>query len=133
VSRWGTVVPAYLQFCENFQRRTGFRPALPTEVYFIRQDNHGLLSFSPSEDIFTLDMVNSTPRTSKDEVYWRWMNREYNDFAAAHGGRPLLNQTKELSRSIVHRSLGADWQAFAATRLLADKDGRFLNEFFKSL
>jgi FAD binding domain/D-arabinono-1,4-lactone oxidase len=133
VSRWGTVVPAYLRFCESFQRRTGFRPALPTEVYFIRQDNHGLLSFSPNEDIFTLDMVNSTPRTSEDEVSWRWMNREYNDFAATHGGRPLLNQTKELSRSVVHRSLGADWQTFAATRLLADKDGRFLNEFFKSL
>src|SRR5215831_17038215 len=133
VSRWSSVVPAYLEFCADFQRRTGFRAALPTEVYFIRRDDHGLLSFSPNEDIFTLDMVNSTPRTPEDEASWRWLNSEYNDFAASHGGRPLLNQTKELSRAVVHRSLGADWQAFAATRVLADKDGRFLNGFFKSL
>src|SRR5262249_30799650 len=133
VSRWGTVIPAYLEFCADFQRRTGFRPALPTEVYFIRRDDHALLSFSPNEDIFTLDMVNSIPRTPEDEAYWRSMNREYNDFAAGHGARPLLNQTKELSRAVVHRSLGADWQTFAATRLQVDKDGRFLNGFFKSL
>src|SRR5262249_38245552 len=90
VSAWSTVVPGYLDFCETFRRRTGFRPALPTEVYFIRKDERALLSFSPNEDIFTLDMVNSTPRLPEEEAYWRWMNREYNDFAVRHGARPLL-------------------------------------------
>ena len=133
VSTWPKVVPAYLKFCEEFQRRTGFRPALPTEVYFIRKDNHALLSFSPAEDIFTLDMVDSKPRLPEEEAYWRWMNREYNDFAARHGARPLLNQTKEISRAVVHRALGNDWQTLAKLRPLADPRGRFLNDFFKAL
>ena len=126
-------MPAYLDFCETFRRRTRFRPALPTEVYFIRKDDHALLSFSPKEDIFTLDLVDSIPRVPEDEAYWRWMNRDFNDFAARHGARPLLNQTKELSRAVVHRALGNDWASFATLRQQADPDGRFLNDFFKAL
>ena len=55
-SRWAEIVPAYLRFCERFQSEHGFRPALPTEVYFIRKDDAALLSFCPDEDIFTLDL-----------------------------------------------------------------------------
>lgn len=133
VSQWATVVPAFLEFCAEFTRRTGFRPALPTEVYFIRRDDDALLSFSAKEDIFTLDMVDSLPRTAEDAAYWRWMNREFNDFATQHGARPLFNQTKELSRANVHRTLGQDWQTFVALRQQADPAGRFLNDFFKDL
>jgi FAD binding domain-containing protein/D-arabinono-1,4-lactone oxidase len=133
VSTWASVVPAYLDFCETFRRRTGFRPALPTEVYFIRRDDQALLSFSPTEDIFTLDLVDSIPRVPEDMAYWRWMNREYNDFAARQGARPLLNQTKELSRAIVHRALDHDWARFVTLREQADPDQRFLNEFFNTL
>jgi FAD/FMN-containing dehydrogenase len=133
VSRWGTVIPAYLEFCAEFKRRTGFRPMLPTEAYFIRKDTNALLSFSSEEDIFTLDMVDSHPRTPEEVAYWRWMNREFNDFAARHGARPLLNQTKELSRANVHRALGQDWHTFVTLRQQEDPSGRFLNDFFNDL
>jgi FAD/FMN-containing dehydrogenase len=131
--KWSEVVPAYMEFCEDFFWRTGFRPALPTEVYFIRQDPSSPLSFSLKEDIFTLDMVDWTPRETREAAYWHLMHREFNDFAARHGARPLLNQTKHLSRAVVHRALDTDWQAFADLRKTADPTGRFLNDYFASL
>lgn len=132
-SQWNAVIPAYLKFCKEFRRRTGFRPALPTEIYFIRKDNHSLLSFSAKEDIFTLDMVDCRPRRGFDQSRWREMNQEFNHFVVRYAGRPLFNQTKELSRGIVLKALGADWQRFGALRARQDPDGRFLNDFFRAL
>jgi FAD/FMN-containing dehydrogenase len=132
-SAWPTVVPAYIEFCEAFFRRTGFRPALPTEVYFIRRDTHSPLSFSKHEDIFTLDMVDWTPREPDDARYWERMHREFNDFAARHGARPLLNQTKHITRAIVHRSLGRDWRDLRALVKQEDPRGRLLNPYFAEL
>jgi FAD/FMN-containing dehydrogenase len=132
-SRWAEVVPAYIRFCHDFFLRTGFRPALPTEIYFIRRDMHSSLSFSANEDIFTLDMVDWTPREPEDAAYGRLMHREFNDFAARHGARPLLNQTKHLSRAVVHRALGNEWEKFAALRELDDPGGRLLNAYFRDL
>lgn len=133
VSQWNVVVPQYLKFCKEFLRRTGFRPALPTEIYFIRKDNHSLLSFSPDEDVFTLDMVDCRPRRRFDESRWREMNQEFNHFVVRHGGRPLFNQTKELSRGIVLKALRGDWSSFGELRAQQDPDGRFLNDFFRAL
>jgi FAD/FMN-containing dehydrogenase len=132
-SSWPTVLPAYFEFCEEFFRRTGFRPALPTEVYFIRRDNHSPLSFSANEDIFTLDMVDWTPRETQDAAYWELMHREFNDFAARHGARPLLNQTKHITRSVVHRTLGREWLALREQCKAEDPRGRFLNPYFADL
>jgi hypothetical protein len=132
-SKWNVVIPEYLKFCEGFKARTGYRPALPTEVYFIRKDNHSLLSFSPKEDIFTLDMVDCRPRPHFAESRWREMNQEFNHFIVRHGGRPLFNQTKELSRGIVRKALGGDWDRFCDIRAKQDPDGRFLNDFFRAL
>jgi FAD binding domain-containing protein/D-arabinono-1,4-lactone oxidase len=132
-SKWNVVIPEYLKFCEGFKARTGYRPALPTEVYFIRKDNHSLLSFSPKEDIFTLDMVDCRPRRHFDGSRWCEMNQEFNHFVVRHGGRPLFNQTKELSRAIVWKALGGDWERFCEIRAREDPDGRFLNDFFRAL
>jgi hypothetical protein len=131
-SRWETIVPAYLDFCERFLSRTGFRPALPTEVYFIRHDPSAWLSFSWDEDIFTLDMVNWT---DYDPTEWRAMNNEFNAFAAAHGGRPLFNQTKHPTRAVVAEAMAANprWPEFLKLRANMDPGGRFLNRFFEDL
>ena len=130
VSTWDKVVPAYLQFCERFLRQSDFRPALPTEVYFIRKDDSALLSFCPDEDIFTLDMVN----WSDDEPScWRSMNRAFNDFAAQHGGRPLLNQTKMLLPSVGMQVWTPGWHTLANERRARDPQDRFLTPFFKGL
>lgn len=130
VRTWPTAVPAYLEFCERFTRDTGFRPALPTEVYFIRKDNASLLSFSLDEDIFTLDMVNWS---DEEPARWREMNRAFNHFAAGHGARPLLNQTKELLPDVAKAVWTPGWHRLAAERRARDPQERFLTPFFRGL
>jgi FAD/FMN-containing dehydrogenase len=129
-AEWDQTVRDFLKFCEEFQQRTGFRPGLPVEVYFIRQDVRGLLSFSHDTDIFTLDLVNWT---DTEPACWREMNRAFNGFAARHGGRPLLNQTKELSRSVARHLWTPAWRTLAAARAERDPQGRFLTPFFQTL
>lgn len=136
VSQWGKIVPAYLEFCEAYLSRTGFRPALPTEVYYIRKDDHALLSFSPDEDIFTLDAVNWS---DEEPGCWRSFNQAYNEFALRHGGRPVLNQTKELPATLRSNPAVAPllwrqpWHDLAATRRSMDPDGRFLTPYFRDV
>ena len=130
VSSWPRVVPAYLEFCEQFTRQTGFRPALPTEVYFIRKDDSALLSFSFDEDIYTLDMVNWS---DEEPAQWAAMNRAFCQFAAEHGGRPLLNQTKGFTPSAAQQVWTPGWYALAKARQLEDPDGRFLPPFLRDL
>jgi hypothetical protein len=55
------------------------------------------LSFCPDEDVFTLDAVDHRPT----DAGWHQFNRDYNDLAMRFGGRPFLNQTKQLSRAVV--------------------------------
>ena len=132
-SEWGKIVPEFLEFCQRWQRRTGFRTALPTEVYFIRKDdphNDALLSFCRDEDIFTLDLVNWT---DEDPAGWREMNEEFNEFAAGHGGRPLLNQTKELSSTVAQLVWKKGWHELAAARRMYDPGKRFFTPFFEKL
>ena len=130
VRDWDGTVRDFLKFCEEFRRRTGFRPGLPAEVYFIRKDDRGLLSFSPDGDIFTLDLVNWT---DAEPACWREMNREFNEFAVRHGGRPLLNQTKELSPDVAKLVWTHSWYTLAAARRAKDPAERFLTPFFKAL
>ncbi|MGH7356123.1 MAG: FAD-binding protein, partial [Candidatus Rokuibacteriota bacterium] len=140
-SSWPAAVPEYLTFCRDFQAANGgFRSALPTEVYFIRRDDSALLSFCPDEDVFTLDLVDLVPRSSHEERDWRRMNDQFNQLAARHGARPLLNQTKFLSpahmqilRSAWPPSIRQRWEEFARRRREADPGGRFLTPYFQAL
>lgn len=131
---WTTVVPAYVRFCADFLERTGFRPSLPTEIYAIAHDTSSALSVSYDEDVFTLDMVHHRDADEPFDPRWIRMNREFNAFAAGHGGRPLLNQTKELEPAHVaevrrqNPVLDAGWR-----RLAAATDPRFLTPFFGGL
>jgi len=130
VSRWAEIVPAYLRFCERFRSENEFRPALPTEVYFIRKDDSALLSFSCDEDIFTLDMVNWS---DEEPAAWRAMNRAFNEFAARHGARPLLNQTKALLPAVAKQLWTPAWHALGEARRAADPENRFLTPFFRDV
>jgi L-gulonolactone oxidase len=129
LSRWEEFVPQYVALCRHYRRETGFRCSLGSEVYFINRDQHALLSFSSSEDIFTMDLVDSRP----NDPDWIEFNRRFNVLAARFGARPLLNQTKQLSRDVVHQTLGEDWQRFLAVREQSDPGGRFLSKYFRDL
>jgi L-gulonolactone oxidase len=129
VSRLQEFAPAYVRFCKDFERRTGFRMSLLSEVYFLAKDNYSLLSYAPDEDIFTCDGINTNPH----DVRWVEFNKRYNDFASGFGGRPLFTQTKYLNRDVVYQSLGSAWEKFVALRQQQDPQGRFLNDYFREL
>jgi hypothetical protein len=135
---WSDAIPAYVDFCHGFLGTTGFRPALPTEVYHIKRDDKALLSFSAQEDVFTLDMVHMVHpgRREHDLALWHQMNDEFNQrIALPFGARPLLNQTKRLTPTIVDATLGKDWKEFGGLRAQADPgpNPRFLSDYFARL
>ena len=76
-----------------------------------------------------MDLVDSRP----NDPDWIEFNRRFNALAARFGGRPLLNQTKQLSRDVVYQTLGEDWKEFLALREQNDLGGRFLSEYFRDL
>jgi hypothetical protein len=129
VSRWTEFIPAYLRFCEDFKRETGFRVSLISEAYLMNQDNHSLLSPTASEDAFTMDVTD----TRMNDPRWAEFNSRFNPFIAGFGGRPLLNQTKQLDRAIVRQTLGSDWDRFLEIRETEDPEGRFLSDYFRNL
>jgi len=128
-SRWEECIPQYLEFCRKFRRETGYRTSLPTEVYFINRDTSSPMSFSYSERIYTMDLVDSRP----NDPNWIEFNRRFNDFVSRFGARPLLNQTKGLSREVVQRTLGGDWERLLELRAARDPGDRFLSPFFRDL
>jgi len=134
---WREAIPAYVQFCQDFLGTFGFRPALPTEVYRIKHDRNALLSFSPAEDVFTLDMVHMLhhgPGSRDQRDLWDRMNDDFNtQIALRFGARPLLNQTKRLTPEIVRDTLGDDWTTFAQFRAQKDPGSRFLSDYFAQL
>jgi FAD/FMN-containing dehydrogenase len=129
VSRWAEFTPAVRKFCDDFRKKTGFRMSIMAEVYALARDQHSLLSPSPNEDMLTMDVVDTR---TKDPL-WAEFNKQFNVLAASFGGRPLLNQTKHPTRSLVRQTLGADWDRFLEIRTGEDPDGRFVNGFFADL
>jgi FAD/FMN-containing dehydrogenase len=129
VSRWAEFTPAVRSFCAEFRKETGFRMSIMAEVYALARDQHSLLSPSPDEDMLTMDVVD----TRINDPLWVEFNKQFNLLAASFGGRPLLNQTKYPTRSLVRDTLGADWDRFLGIRKQEDPDGRFLNGFFADL
>jgi hypothetical protein len=134
-SRWSDIVPRYLDFCEQFkQKHNGFRASLPTEIYYITRDESSPLSVSFDEDAFTLDMVHHRVKDAPFDDRWLAMNDAFNEFAAEHGGRPLLNQTKRLTGAVMRRvlqhtpGLAPGWQ-----RLRARAEPRFTSPYFRDL
>jgi FAD binding domain/D-arabinono-1,4-lactone oxidase len=129
VSRWAEFIPAYLRFCDDFKRETGFRASLISEAYAMNQDDRSLLSPTADEDVFTMDVTD----TRMNDPRWAEFHRRLNPVVAGFGGRPLLNQTKHLSREVVYQTLGVDWERFVKIRETEDPDGRFLSDYFKEL
>jgi FAD/FMN-containing dehydrogenase len=129
VSRWADFIPAYLRFCDDYQQETGFRVSLISEAYLMNQDVHSLLSPTASEAAFTMDVTD----TRVHDLRWAEFNQRFNVLIAGFGGRPLLNQTKALTKEAVKKTLGADWTRFLKIRTAEDPDNRFLSEYFAQL
>ncbi len=118
---------AYCRFCRDYAARTGFRCDLPAVGYRMVRDKNALLSFTHDAPAISIDPV-STGGPGWDEFL-----KAFNEFASAHNGHPLFNQTKHLTAEQVGKAYGKRWAEFAAARRVRDPANRLLSSYFANL
>jgi FAD/FMN-containing dehydrogenase len=119
------VLEDYFRFCREHAERTGFRCDLPAVGYRIVADGNALLSFTHDANATSIDPA------STGAPGWDAFLNAFNDFASAHDGHPLLNQTKHLTAAQVRKAYGKRWEAFAAATKAWDPEHRFLSRYFR--
>jgi FAD/FMN-containing dehydrogenase len=124
---YGTVLPAFFEFCKKYFENTGYRTNMLCVGYRVLKDRESLLSYSWNGNMITIDPVSTA------NPGWPEFLSAYNEFCSNHGGVPLLNQTPLLTRPQVEKALGARWRTFADSRRAHDPQNRLLNSYFKEL
>ena len=124
---YGTVLPAFYQFCRDYYKSTGYRTNMLCVGYRVLKDRESLLSYSWNGNMITIDPVSTA------NPGWPEFLAAYNEFCSDHGGVPLLNQTPLLTRAQVQKGLGSRWQAFAEARRKYDPGNRLLSGYFRDL
>lgn len=114
-------------FCRTYFQQTGYRTNMLFVGYRVAQDQNSLLSYSYDGNAITIDPVSTA------NPGWEEFLLAYNQFSSDHGGIPLLNQTKGITRAQVEKALGSRWKTFADTRRGYDPQGRLLSPFFRDL
>ncbi|MCH9672387.1 MAG: FAD-binding oxidoreductase [Gammaproteobacteria bacterium] len=119
---------AYYQFCRDYDRDHGYRCDMLNVGYRIEKDTNPLLSYSFDGTVMTLD-----PVCTGREPGWDDFLRAYNEFCSEHGGVPLFNQSKWLSRRQVDKAFGSRLAELERYRSRLDPRGRFINDYFRDL
>lgn len=122
------VLSEYFSFCKDFEVRTDFRTSMPHISYRIRQDRSALLSYSYDNDVWTLD-----PVSAGTEPQWPEFLCEFNQLCTRHDGRPLFNQTPNLTPTQAYQAYGERLTEFERERRRHDPRNRLLNPHFKHL
>ena len=73
------------------------------------------------------------PVATAREPGWDEFLRAYHQFCSQHGGVPLFNQSKWLTREQVHKAFGKRIAVFEAQRAALDPGQRLLNSYFREL
>jgi hypothetical protein len=129
--QWVENLHAYLEFSEDHFHRYGFRCNMPLGSYFIKKDASSVLSYTHDSDVLSLDPIHAY--RAEDEEEWHRFLREFNAWAHARGGIPLINQSPFVDREQVMAAYGARWQRFSDWVATVDPVGRMQNEFFSGL
>jgi FAD/FMN-containing dehydrogenase len=127
--QWLANIRAYVEFRDDYFKRTGFRPNMPCGAYHIRKDQNALLSYSYDGDVFSIDPIHAP--TNLDQ--WHDFLKAFNDFAFQRNGVPLLNQSPFVERKHVENAFGQRWTEFSDWVREVDPQGRMLNPYFASL
>jgi hypothetical protein len=127
--RWLQTLREYVTFADEHFRKTGFRCNMPLGSYYIRRDQHSLLSYTYDGDIFSIDPIHAPT----DREAWSSFLRAFNEFAVQRNGIPLLNQSPFVERRHVEAAYGDRWRQFSSWVRSVDPDGRMLNPFFDGL
>ncbi|MET0168519.1 MAG: FAD-binding protein [Vicinamibacterales bacterium] len=128
-ARWLSALREYLDFADAHRKRYGFRCNMPLGSYYVRQDDHALLSYSGKGEIFSLDPIHAPT----DQAAWDRFLKEFNEWAAQRGGIPLLNQSPFVTRAHCEQAYRERWTEFGAWVRSVDPGGRMLTPFFRDL
>ena len=129
--QWVENLRAYLEFSEDHFRRYGFRCNMPLGSYFIKKDASSVLSYTHDGDVLSLDPIHAY--RAEDQEEWHRFLREFNAWAHARGGIPLINQSPFVDHEQVVAAYGARWQRFSDWVATVDPDRRMQNGFFSGL
>jgi hypothetical protein len=127
--QWLANVRAYLDFADQYFKKTGFRCNMPMGSYHIRRDTNSILSYTYDQEIFSLDPIHA----STDNTAWHAFLQEFNEFAFQRNGIPLLNQSPFVQQKHVKAAFGPRWTQFVQWICSIDPNGRMLNPFFADL
>ena len=127
--QWLQTMREYHQFADDHFKQTGFRCNMPLGSYFIRKDQHSLLSYTYDGEIFSIDPIHAPT----DLDAWNTFLKAFNDFAYQRNGIPLLNQSPFVERKHCEAAYGDRWKQFSAWVRSVDPAARMLNPFFESL
>ena len=108
-AKWLETLRAYLDFADQHFKTTGFRCNMPLGAYHIRLDTNSILSYTHDQEVFSIDPIHA----STDNAAWHAFLQQFNDFAFARRGIPLLNQSPSVERKHVEQAYGQRWLDFA--------------------
>ena len=121
------VLSEFLDFCDAYRDKTGYRSNLIDVGYYIAKDQKATLSYSWDSAVMTIDPVS----TGGEE--WEKFLEAYNQFCSDRNGAPLPNQTRGITPAIAKRAYGDRLKEMVETRRTYDPNGRLLNDYFRSL
>jgi FAD/FMN-containing dehydrogenase len=117
----------FFKFCNDYSSQKGYRSNLLYVGYRIAQDQKALLSYSYDGSVMTIDPVSTA------NPGWFDFLDAYNQFCTDRNGRPLLNQTPNLTAAILQKAYGDKLTVLENTRKQYDPNGRLLNDYFRAL
>jgi len=127
VDKFPTVLNSYFEFCRTYYRDNGYRCNLFNVAHRIHQDRNAQLSYSFDGPVLTLDPV------STGDEGWEDFLVDYNEFCSRHGGVPLFNQTRAITRDQARNAFGHRLKSFTGLREKVDPNNRFCNQYFMQL
>jgi FAD/FMN-containing dehydrogenase len=130
-NEWVRNLNDYVAFAEAYFKQHGFRCNMPLGSYFIRQDSSSLLSYTHDGDVISLDPIHAPGEI--DKAAWAAFLKEFNEWSAARGGLPLLNQSPFVKKEHVVAAYGDRWKTLCDWVRTVDPDRRMLNPFFAEL
>ena len=90
----------FFKFCKDYYKQKGYRSNLLYVGYRIAQDQKSLLSYSYDGNVMTIDPVSTA------NPGWFEFLDVYNQWCSDRGGKPLLNQTPQLTPAILQKAYG---------------------------
>jgi FAD/FMN-containing dehydrogenase len=122
-----TTLADFFKFCKDYYSQKGYRSNLLYVGYRIAQDQKSLLSYSYDGNVMTIDPVSTA------NPGWFEFLDAYNQWCIDRNGKPLLNQTPQLTPAMAQKAYGDKLKTLADLRKQYDPKDRLLNDYFRTL